>query len=73
MQVDLCSEAEKKVIFIEDKAEIAKPAEFRRARRQDVLLQADGYKVFRFLAEDVCEDLASVLDGIQYNWSNRTS
>ena len=35
------------------------------------LLQADGYKVFRFLAEDVCEDLASVLDGIQYNWGNR--
>ena len=26
---------------------------------------------FRFLAEDVCEDLASVLDGIQYNWGNR--
>ena len=73
LQVDLCSEAEKKVIFIEDKAEIAKPAEFRRARRQDVLLQAGGYKVFRFLAEDVCEDLASVLDGIQYNWGNRLS
>ena len=67
----LCSEAEKKVIFIEDKAEIANPAEFRRARRQDVLLQVDGYKVFRFLAEDVCEDLTSVLDGIQYNWGNR--
>ena len=71
LQVDLCSEAEKKVIFIEDKAEIAKPAEFRRARRQDVLLQVGGYKVFRFLAEDVCEDLTSVLDGIQYNWGNR--
>ena len=44
LQVDLCSEAEKKVVFIENKAEIAKPAEFRRARRQDVLLQAGGYK-----------------------------
>ena len=39
--------------------------------RQDVLLQAGGCKVFRFLAEDVCEDLASVLDGIRYNWGNR--
>ena len=39
--------------------------------RQDVLLQSGGYKVFRFLAEDVCEDLTSVLDGIQYNWGNR--
>jgi very-short-patch-repair endonuclease len=37
---------------------------YRRDRRKDMLLQENGYLVLRFLAEDVCERLNDVLDGI---------
>jgi len=37
---------------------------YRRDRRKDLLLQENGYRVMRFLAEDVCERLDEVLDSI---------
>ena len=38
---------------------------YRRDRRKDVLLQENGYFVLRFLAEDVGQQLDTVLDAIQ--------
>ena len=37
---------------------------YRFARREDALLQRNGYRILRFLAEDVCERLDAVLGEI---------
>ena len=37
---------------------------YRNDRRKDLLLQENGYKVIRFLAEDVSKQLDMVLDTI---------
>ena len=37
---------------------------YRRDRRKDILLQENGYKVLRFLSEDVGKRLDDVLDTI---------
>jgi very-short-patch-repair endonuclease len=37
---------------------------YRRDRRKDALLQENGYRVLRFLAEDVGQRLDDVLDSI---------
>jgi hypothetical protein len=37
---------------------------YRRDRREDQLLQENGYLVLRFLAEDFAKELDTVLDGI---------
>ena len=38
---------------------------YRSTRREDVLLQKNGYRVLRLLVEDVCTDLDAALDDIQ--------
>ena len=43
---------------------LADPVAYRRDRRKDLLLQANGYLVLRFLAQDVGKDLEHVLDTI---------
>jgi very-short-patch-repair endonuclease len=40
------------------------PHQYRRDRRKDVLYQRHGYLVLRFLAEDVVEDLETILTTI---------
>ena len=40
---------------------------YRRTRREDILLQKNGYRVLRFLVEDVCEHLDDILDTILAN------
>jgi very-short-patch-repair endonuclease len=37
---------------------------YRRDRRKDALLQENGYRILRFLAEDVGKRLGEVLDAI---------
>ena len=37
---------------------------YRLARREDALLQRNGYRILRFLTEDVCERLDAVLGEI---------
>ena len=37
---------------------------YRLARREDALLQRNGYRILRFMAEDVCERLDAVLGEI---------
>jgi len=37
---------------------------YRLARREDALPQRNGYRILRFLAEDVCERLDAVLGEI---------
>ena len=36
-------------------------------RREDIMLQKNGYRVLRFLVEDVCEHLDDILDTILVN------
>ena len=43
---------------------LADAVAYRRDRRKDLLLQENGYRVLRFLAEDVGKELDSVLDTI---------
>ena len=33
-------------------------------RREDIMLQKNGYRVLRFLVEDVCEHLDDIMDTI---------
>ena len=37
---------------------------YRRDRRKDIMLQENGYRILRFLAEDVGKGLDDVLDAI---------
>ena len=64
MEVDLlCAQA--RVAIELDGAQHLNDAEaYRRDRRKDALLQANGFFVLRFLAEDVGKHLGDVLDAI---------
>jgi very-short-patch-repair endonuclease len=64
MEVDLLCRDARVVIELDGAQHLADPAAYRRDRRKDRLLQENGYLVLRFLAEDVCKDLDSVLDAI---------
>jgi very-short-patch-repair endonuclease len=44
---------------------------YRRDRRNDLLLQENGYLVLRFLAEDVGKHLDEILDAILRSLSHR--
>jgi very-short-patch-repair endonuclease len=52
---------------------LADPVEYRSDRRQDQVLQENGYLVLRFLAEDVGKELDLVLDAILRALSYRQS
>ena len=64
MEVDLLCKDPKIAIEIDGTQHLADAAAYRRDRRKDVLLQENGYKVLRFLAEDVSKHLDDVLDSI---------
>jgi len=63
MEVDLLCADSRVVVEVDGPQHLADPAAYRRDRRKDQLLQENGYFVLRFLAEDVANELDSVLDG----------
>jgi very-short-patch-repair endonuclease len=55
-EVDLLSRGDRLAIEVDGPHHFADPDGYRRDRRKDLLLQAHGYAVVRFLAEDVLAD-----------------
>ena len=64
MEVDLLCQDAQVVIEIDGMQHLASKDAYRNDRRKDLLLQENGYKVIRFLAEDVSKQLDMVLDTI---------
>ncbi len=59
------SPSERKVAVEVDGAQhLGDPEAYRRDRMKDILLQEQGYRVLRFLAEDVVQGLDRVLDTV---------
>ena len=65
MNVDIWSEKNKLAILLDTQEAISDISRYRIARREDALLQRNGFRVLRFLAEDVCERLHAVLNEIE--------
>lgn len=63
-EVDLLCEEAKLVIEIDGAQHLGDAAAYRRDRRKDALLQAGGYFVLRFLADDLGRHLDEVLDTV---------
>jgi superfamily II DNA or RNA helicase/very-short-patch-repair endonuclease len=64
MEVDLLCERPRLAIELDGGQHLGDPDAYRRDRRKDALLQENGYRVLRFLAEDVGKYLDQVLDAI---------
>ncbi len=64
-EADLLAPELRLVIEVDGYYHFAEPAAYRRDRRKDALLQAHGYHVLRFLAEDVVDRLETILSEIQ--------
>ena len=64
MEVDLLCADSHVVIELDGAQHLSDAATYRRDRRKDLLLQENGYRVLRFLAEDIGKELDSVLDTI---------
>jgi very-short-patch-repair endonuclease len=64
MEVDLVCSTLKLAIEIDGSQHLSSVEAYRRDRRKDTLLQENGYKLLRFLAEDVGKCLDDVLDTI---------
>ena len=64
LEVDLVDERSKFVIMLDSAIDLTDVESYRRARREDTLIQSHGNHVLRFLVEDVCERLGDVLDAI---------
>jgi len=64
MEVDLLCERSRFAIELDGSQHLGDPDAYRRDRRKDALLQENGYRVLRFLAEDVGKYLDQVLDAI---------
>ena len=64
MEVDLLCERPRLAIELDGSQHLGDPDAYRRDRRKDALLQENGYRVLRFLAEDVGMYFDQVLDGI---------
>ena len=71
MEVDLLCADSRVVIEVDGAQHLADPVAYRRDRRKDQLLQESGYLVLRYLAEDVTQELDTVLDGILRSMSSR--
>ena len=64
MEIDfLCADA-KIAIEIDGAQHLGDAEAYRRDRKKDVLLQENGYRVLRFLAEDLGKRLDVILDAI---------
>ena len=64
MEVDLLCEPSHITIELDGRQHLGDAEAYRRDRRKDTLLQENGYRVLRFLAEDVGKCLDQVLDAI---------
>lgn len=64
MEADLLCEKARLVIEIDGAQHLGDASAYRRDRRKDALLQAHGYLVLRFLADDLGRELGSVLDAV---------
>ena len=64
MEVDLLCAPSRIAIELDGGQHLGDPDAYRRDRRKDALLQENGYRVLRFLAEDVGKYLGQVLDAI---------
>ena len=64
LEVDVWSEKKKLAIMLDSTESISDSSLYRQARHEDALLQHNGIRVIRFLAEDVCECLDAVLGEI---------
>ena len=64
LEVDLLDENGHLAIELDDESALADPDAYRRARREDLLLQTAGYRISRFLSSDILSRLSSVLDDI---------
>jgi very-short-patch-repair endonuclease len=64
MEADLLCADSRVVVELDGAQHLADATAYRRDRRKDLLLQENGYRVLRFLAEDVGKELDAVLDTI---------
>lgn len=64
MEADLLCADSRVVIELDGAQHLADAVAYRRDRHKDLLLQENGYRVLRFLAEDVGKELDAVLDTI---------
>jgi len=64
LEADLLAGQLKIVVEVDGGHYHLNPQQYRRDRRKDVLYQRHGYLVLRFLAEDVVEDLETILTAI---------
>ncbi|MEW6220398.1 MAG: DEAD/DEAH box helicase family protein [Thermodesulfobacteriota bacterium] len=64
MEVDFLDAESRVAIELDGPQHLADPLAYRRDRRKDLLLQANGYFVLRFLTEDLGTHLDDVLDAI---------
>jgi superfamily II DNA or RNA helicase/very-short-patch-repair endonuclease len=64
MEVDLLCDSSRIAIELDGGQHLGDADAYRRDRRKDALLQENGYRVLRFLAEDVGKRLDRVLDAI---------
>lgn len=69
MEVDLLCQSAKLVIELDGAQHLDSVEAYRRDRRKDVLLQERGYRVLRFLTDDLGKYLDEVLDTILRNLS----
>lgn len=64
MEVDFLARDARLAVEVDGYRHLNDKNAYRRDRRKDELLQAEGYFVLRFLAEDVVNDLGAVIDRI---------
>ena len=64
MEIDLLCEAAQLAVEIDGLQHLGDAVAYRRDRRKDALLQAHGYFVLRFLADDIGKHLDVVLDTV---------
>jgi very-short-patch-repair endonuclease len=72
IETDLLCEAAKVVIEIDGLQHLGDVEAYRRDRRKDALLQAHGYLVLRFLADDLGKQLDTVLDTVLRTLASRS-
>ncbi|TMQ27716.1 MAG: DUF559 domain-containing protein [Deltaproteobacteria bacterium] len=71
VEVDLLAQVARLVVEIDGWYHFREPQGYRRDRAKDVLLQRAGFFVMRFLAEDIEDRIASIIDEIATGLSGR--